>query len=145
MMESRKRFSRETYIVGGVAIFIIVSGIVAYAVIAMNQAPQPLDEQLWFRIMSEESDGTPLNSTLALITISGVSGDFYETMLYVSDGEWQPSDTAFELGDVIRFVVYFYENGQYYDATYRIGRGPVSVNLGNYEISFISYWEQPDY
>lgn len=144
-MESNRRKNREAYIVGGLAVFILVSGLLAYVAIVMNQGPEPLDEQMWFRITSEDIDGTPLNSTLSTIIISSADGDYYETMLYVSDGEWQASKTNFDIGDVIHFVISFYENNEYYDATYRIGRGPVSVDIAGYQVDFISYWELPDY
>ena len=145
MMESKRKISRETYIVGGLAIFIVVSGLIAYAVIVMSQEPQTLDEQMWFRITSDESGGSPLNSTLCLISIASLDGSFLENVLYVNDGEWQSTSTAFEIGHVIYFAMNFYENDLYYGGTYRIGRGPVSVDVGNYEIEFISYWELPDY
>jgi len=145
MMENKRRVSRETLVVGGLAIFILVVGVVAYGVMVMTAEPEALDEQMWFRITSEEVDGIPLNSTLSMITISSADGDFYETMIYNTAGQWQGSCTLFDIGDVIHFVVFFFENSEYYDATYRIGRGPVSVDVENYVIDFISYWELPDY
>ena len=136
---------RETQVVAGIAIFVIAVGVVAFIVLAVNQQPAVLDEHMWFRITSEDVEGSPLNSTLAMISITGVGGDFQENLLYVNDGDWQASEKTYEIGDVIRFIIFFYEGNEFYDATYRIGRGPVSVDLGNYGIDFISYWEMPDY
>jgi len=139
--------NRDTQIVAGVAAFIIVIGVVAAAVVVFSQEPQLLDENLWFRITSDKYENTtiPLNSTLSLITISAVDGDFGESMLYTTDGEWQSSVDVYEIGNVMRFVIFFFDTTEYYEATYRIGRGPVSVDIGTFMVEFVSYWETPDY
>lgn len=133
--------SRESQIVGGVAVFIIVVGIVSAVAIMAAQQPIPLDENMWFRVTSASHD----NSTLAAIYISDDNGIFKETFLYTEEEFWQGSTLKYAVGIVLEFVIFFFDTSEHYDATYRVGKGPVSVDIGPYTIDFISYWEEPDY
>lgn len=132
-------FSRNTQVVAGIGVFILISGMAMAAVLIAENTEYRPTEYMWFRI-----EGDSITDIKASVYIHQ-GGLVSEGLLYIEENDWLRSVEQYMVGDFVNISIYFwYSDDELILHEYRIGHGPVAIELDAVTIEMVSHWEVPD-
>lgn len=132
---------RDTQVVIGIGVFVVILGAAVAIIIANNESGSVVQESMWFRVTSTNNE----TSSLASIYLYDENGKETESFIFLDDGIWQESSKEYLMGTVLRVMIDLWGSDSFVDVYYRIGRGPMDITEGDLHVEMISYWECPSY